>query len=262
MTLPTKGQGALSGALSGAGTGASVGSLFGPVGTGIGGLVGGIAGGIGGGMLGRRKEQTIPSQETPIQGRQRELLDQLLGSLQGNGPFSNLFQADEGAFQRSIVDPAMQRFQSQIAPNIQQQFIAGGQQRGTGLEDTLARAGVDLNQMINQQYLPFQQAGLERKQRGLESVLGAGAGAMPEQTLPGQGFGEAAGQGLAGFLSGPGFGQAASTIGGGIGDILSRGRRGFEQPLQKQPFQDPTANLPKFNINEFLNRTPTVGGIG
>ena len=123
---------------SGAGTGASIGSVFGPIGTVAGGLIGGAAGGL----LGAKPK------ETPMQAKQRELVDQLLGSLQGGGPFSSLFNVDEAGFQRSFVDPMKYKFQSQIAPQIQQQYIESGQQRGTGLDDTLTRAGVDMDQEL------------------------------------------------------------------------------------------------------------------
>src|SRR3954471_24933150 len=79
--------------------------------------------------------------ETKMQKTQRKLVDQLIASLSGSGPFSDLFNSDESVFQKSFVDPAKSLFNNQIAPQIQQQFIASGQQRGSGLDDQLLRAG-------------------------------------------------------------------------------------------------------------------------
>lgn len=145
--------------------------------------------------------------ETKLQKTQRKLIDELLGSLSGNGRFSELYNPSEQAFQKSFVEPAQKMFQNQIAPNIQQQFIASGQQRGTGLEDQLTRAGVDLNSMLNQQYYQFQQDALNRKQGTIGSILGAGAGAPPQQSAL-QNFGS----GLAGYTSTPDFAKQFQSI--------------------------------------------------
>jgi len=160
------------------------------------------AGSIGGGSLASRG-----AKETGIQGQQRQLIDQLLASLTGEGPFSELFQTDEAAFQKSFVDPAKQIFKEQISPQIQQSFISGGQQRGTGLDDTLTRAGVDLDQNLNQQFLQFQQGGQNRIAQILSQILGQGAGA-PQQLTGGEAFGQAVG----GFFSGQGGQKSIDRI--------------------------------------------------
>jgi len=207
--------GALQGALSGAGTGAAIGSVVPGVGTAIGALGGAAVGGLAS-FLGRRR-----SQETPIQGQQRELVDELLASLRGEGQFSDLFKMDEETFQKSFVDPALSRFRTQTAPQIQQSFIAGGQQRGTGLEDTLARAGVDLDQLLSQQFAQQQQAAQQRQLLGIGGILGQEAGAIPEQSGR-----EAIEQGIGGFLTSPEFKSGLSSI---LQSSRASGRRGFEQ---------------------------------
>jgi hypothetical protein len=201
----------------GVGTGASIGSAMGSIvpgiGTAIGSLAGGLLGGAGGGFLGRQ------NQETPMQAKQREVIDQLMASLQGNGPYSDLFNADEGTFQRSFVEPMKQKFQSQIAPQIQQSYISSGQQRGTGLDDTLTRAGVDIDQLLNQHYAQMQQQAQANKMNAFGSVLGMGAGPAQTPTI-----GQSIGQGVSGYLSGGSFGKD-------IGDItqaFSSKRKGFE----------------------------------
>lgn len=138
-------------------------------------LAGGLS--IAGGLLGEGEKAT------PNQQKQGQVIDQLLQSLKGNGPYSELFNADDKTFQESFVDPAKSMFQNQIAPQIQQSYIAGGQQRGTGLEDTLTRAGVDLDQMLNQNKLAFQQNAQSNQLNALSQILGSGKGAPAPQNI-------------------------------------------------------------------------------
>lgn len=120
--------------------------------------------------------------ETKMQRTKRKLVDKLLGSLNGSGPFADLYGTDQEAFNKSFVEPAQAMFRNKIAPQIQQSYIASGQQRGTGLDDTLTRAGVDLDSMLNQHYLDFQNQGKDRKQNTLNSILGMGDGAQNAPT--------------------------------------------------------------------------------
>ena len=82
---------------------------------------------IGGGYLAGRSGGS----ETKMQKTQRKNIDELIRSLRGQGAYSDLFNTDDNAFQKSFVDPAKQMFNSQIAPQIQQQSIEGGQQDGS-----------------------------------------------------------------------------------------------------------------------------------
>ena len=160
------------------------------------------AGSVGSAALGRRQNQ-----ETKMQKTKRELVDDLLDSLKGGGSFNDLFQADYDTFQKSYVDPAKSIFNNQIAPQIQQQYIATGQQRGTGLDDALTRAGVDLDQMLNQQYGQFQENALNRKSNAISGILGQDAGAQNPES-----FGQAAQQGGAAYLSSSGFQDNLDSI--------------------------------------------------
>ncbi len=162
------------------------------------------AGSIGSGWL---SGQSQAPKETKMQKTQRKLIDQLINSLTGDGPYSDLFNADESTFQKSFVDPAQSLFKNKLAPQIQQQYIASGQQRGTGLEDQLLRAGVDLDSLLNQHLMEFQQGAMNRKQNTINSILGSGSGA-PNQTTGTQ---DLLG-GLSGYLSSQGFADTAGSI--------------------------------------------------
>jgi hypothetical protein len=191
--------------LSGAGTGAAAGSTFGPWGTAIGGLVGAVGGGL----------ASRENKETKMQSKQRELVDQLLASLKGQGPYSDLFKADQETFNKSFRDPALFMFRNQVTPQIQQAYIASGQQRGTGMEDTLSRAGVELDQLLNQHFAQFQQNAQQNKMNAMNTLLGMGQGAPRTPSA-----GQAAFQGLAGYMQKPEFQES-------IENILSK-RKGFE----------------------------------
>ena len=162
------------------------------------------AGSIGSGWLAGRGGA---NPETKMQKTQRKLVDKLINSLTGNGPFSDLYSTDENLFKKSFIEPAQAMFRNQIAPQIQQQYIASGQQRGTGLEDQLLRAGVDMDSMLNQYlYQNFNDA-QNRKQNTINSILGAGAGA-PNQPSGSQDIMS----GLSGYLSSQGFADTASNL--------------------------------------------------
>jgi len=210
------------GALGGAGTGATLGSFAGPVGSAVGAGLGAVAGGI----FGRKKE-------TGLQKKQRNLVDDLLASLKGQGTYNDLFNADEASFQKSFVDPAKARFNNQIAPQIQQNAIASGQQRGSGLDDTLTRAGVDLDQLLNEHYMNYQQGAQNRQSSAISNILGQpGSGA--------QSVGEGASQGFAGYLSSSGFKDDLANIFGNkkqpidsMTDTYKTARKGFEADQQE-----------------------------
>lgn len=183
-----------------------------------------IATGIGSIASGFLGSQSQAPQETKIQRKQRKLIDSLLSSLSGTGPYSDLYRADDEAFQRSFVQPAQNMFRNQIAPQIQQQYIASGQQRGTALDDQLLRAGVDLDSLLNQQYMNFQQGAQNRMQNAINSILSQGAGA-PQAPTSGQNLMGA----LSGYMSSPAFGQSVGNLFQGYSTAPqgSYQRRGF-----------------------------------
>lgn len=198
----------------------------------------GAAGSIGGGLLSRGGNQETKTQKT-----QRHLIDDLLSSLSGDGKYKDLFATDEAAFQKSYVEPSKQRFNSQIAPQIQQQYIANGQQRGTGLDDQLLRAGVDLDQMLNQSYLEFQNQGKDRMQSTINAALGSGQGAPRQMST-----GDAAQQATGGYLSSEAFSDSISNIiKSSQGNQTAQAPNPFAPPPRKGFEPDNKYNLPNFS---------------
>lgn len=213
---------------NGAATGATAGSVVPGIGTALGTGLGGLLGGAFGGLFGRKQKEQLPKvKETDIQKKQKELVDQLLGSLNGNGPYSHLFTANEDDFQRSFVDPAKSRFKNQIAPQIQQSYISNGQQNGTGLEGQLARAGVDMDALLNQHYLNYKQSAQDRQANAINSILGLDKGYAPQHAAPAQSWGNAALQGVGGYFSGDSFGNDFKNI-------LDSFKK---KPISQQPYE-------------------------
>ena len=176
---------------------------------------------LGGAYLNRRK-----SKETKVQKQKRSLIDQIMASLSGDGPYSDLFTMDEEAFEKSFIEPARSRFKNITAPDIQQQYIHAGLERGTGLDDALIRAGVDMDAQLNQQYGDFLSKAQDRKMNAFNSILGAGEGAEP-----GQSGGEALQEGAAGYLSSPAFKDSMQTVLDHVRRNRAKAKPGFEDTV-------------------------------
>ena len=175
------------------------------------------AGSVAGGALAGGSQA---KKETKMERTKRKLVDQLIASLTGQGPYSDLYSTDMDAFNKSFVEPAQAMFRNQIAPQIQQQYIAGGQQRGTGLDDQLLRAGVDMDSMLNQYLYNSQQDALNRKNSTINQILGGGAGAANTPST-GQNIMGA----VSGYLSSEGFSDSVSNI---FKSKAPEERKGFE----------------------------------
>lgn len=217
-----------SGASGGATIGAGIGSIVPGLGTAIGGAAGGILGGVAGGLASRKGKS-----ETKIQKTQRNLIDDLLRSLKGEGTYSSLFQANEADFNKSFREPAMARFRNQVAPQIQQQYLATGQQRGTGMEDTLTRAGVDMDQLLNEHYMNYQQGAQNRQAGALDAILGQGAGAPNDPS-----YLSSALQGAGGYLSSTGGQDALANVFDGDKRSQEDQSKSSNEPLTKG-FENP-----------------------
>lgn len=148
-----------------------------------------------------------------LTGGQDDLLNNLMMGLQGQGPMAGLFGVDQQSFQNSFVDPMMRQFEQRTAPAIQQRFIASGGARGSNVQDTLTRAGADVQGQINQKLAELISQAQNRAMQGAQ--LGLGTQAFGFQENPGQtglipqlasgiagGFAQPFGQGIANYASG------------------------------------------------------------
>lgn len=129
-------------------------------------------------LFGRKDKAKQFQQYSP---QQMQALQQLFGGLSGQGgPFSDLFgefnpQYTADIFQRGVAEPAMRNFRQRIQPSIMQAF--GDQGASSGLANSLASAGQDLQSDLGAQLEMFmQQARMQQMQNrmgGLNSLLGA-----------------------------------------------------------------------------------------
>jgi hypothetical protein len=169
-----------------------------------------VASSVIGGQSQARAQKKAGKQNRDFFNQRQSLINELLASIGGGGGrFAGLFNSDEGAFQRSFVDPAKSMFKNQLAPQIQQGSIAGGMQRSSGLDDQLMRAGVDLDQMLNQNYMKFQGQGQDRASSMLSQILGLGA---PSVQTAAQTGGSMMGEGMSGIFQSMGGEGGAPNI--------------------------------------------------
>lgn len=159
------------GALGGAASGASLGSFAGLPGAAIGGLAGLLFGGFGGGG-GRPDKLKTFNRLTP---QQQQLQQQILESLMsGQGQFGDLFgqfnpQQATNAFQQGVANPALRNFNQNIVPGIQERFADQGY--SSALTNSLASAGRDLQESLNNQLSPFiYQAMMQNQQNRLQGI--------------------------------------------------------------------------------------------
>lgn len=177
---------------------------------------------IGTGFLSGKNQKTP---ETKMDKTKQKLIDQLLSSISGSGPYSDLFNVNEDTFQKSYVEPSLSRFRNQIAPSIQQSFVAGGQQGNSGLENKLMQAGIDLNSMLNQQYGSMQEAAQNRQSNIFNQVLGQGSGPQANMSS-----GQALANAASGYLSSGNFSDAIANL---TKSNQAQQQDGFSQYLPK-----------------------------
>lgn len=127
-----------------------------------------IAGGYFGSAGAGRRSRT--------QKKNKREIDNILAGLKGEGPYAEMYSYSPEDFDKYYVEPAKARFQNQIAPQIQQSYIASGLQRGTGADDALTRAGVDMDQMLNQAYMDYMNNAFNRRQTAQNQILNADIG--------------------------------------------------------------------------------------
>ena len=118
--------------------------------------------------------------ETPTQKQQRNLLDEMMQGLQGQGQYADYFASDYDAFQKSYVDPAKKLWGEQIAPQVMQGLDSTGFGRSTSFDDALTRSGVNMDMMLNQAYGGWQDKAKTRQGNAMNSILGANQGIGPQ----------------------------------------------------------------------------------
>lgn len=148
---------------------------------------------------------------------QMQVFQQLFQGLTGGGgSFGDIlgqFNPDQASdvFQRGVANPAMRNFQQRTIPSIMQAFADQG--ASSGLSNSLATAGRDLNENLSSQLANFiyqaQLQNMQNRMGGLNSFLGTqtfqpyvqqGNSGFLNQFLGN--FAQGAGRGASGLLGG------------------------------------------------------------
>lgn len=160
---------------SGAMSGASIGAQFGGgPGAAIGGALGGIAG-----LFGKTKKRK-PKRVSTLDPQQQGLYNDYVGSLRGQGPFSDMYNFDANqanqVFDANTARPAYRGFQENIIPQITGQFRGNNLMNSSYTGDALARRGRDVQENLDALRMQNQFAGQQQsqanRQNAIQNILG------------------------------------------------------------------------------------------
>jgi hypothetical protein len=171
------------------------------------------------GKKGKNKKLTT---QTPEQEQLLKLINDGLAS--GEGPFKEIFGSfDPAAFEAGVSKPAIQQFQDEILPMLQEKFIAGNQAGGSGMQRAGAKAATDLQSKLAQLMYEAQNQQKQNKISGVNTALGTKA--FENIYKPGtegalSGFVKGAGQGL-GNAAGSGIANGAADLGNWVKGIIA-----------------------------------------
>lgn len=114
------------------------------------------------------------STQTPEQEELLKLITEGLTS--GEGPLKDIFGSfDPAAFEAGVSKPALQQFQDEILPLLQEKFIGGNQVGGSGMQRAGAKAATDLQSKLAELMYNAQQLQKQGKMQGINTALGTKA---------------------------------------------------------------------------------------
>lgn len=149
-------------------------------------------------LFGKKGKTKKLSTQTPEQEQLLKLINEGLTS--GEGPLKDIFgDFDPAAFEAGVSKPALQQFQDEILPLLQEKFIAGNQQGGSGMARAGAKAATDLQSRLAELMYNARNQQTQNKISGVNTALGTKAFENIHQ--PGtegavQGFVKGVGQGV------------------------------------------------------------------
>jgi hypothetical protein len=171
------------------------------------------------GKKGKSKQLTT---QTPEQDALLKLINE--GLTNGEGPLKDIFgDFDPAAFEAGVSKPAIQQFQDEILPMLQEKYIAGNQTLGSGAQRAGAKAATDLQSKLAQLMYEAQNQQKQNKISGVNTALGTKA--FENIYKPGtegalSGFVKGAGQGL-GNAAGSGIANGAADLGNWVKGIIA-----------------------------------------
>lgn len=122
-------------------------------------------------LFGKKGKVKQKSTLSPLQEELISLIKEGLTS--GEGPFASIFgDFDKESFEEGVTKPALQNFQENILPQIQEKFIAGNQALGSGMRRGQLKASKDLQKELASLMYQAQQDQQKNKLSGIQSILG------------------------------------------------------------------------------------------
>ncbi len=159
-------------------------------------------------LFGTKGKTKALSTQTPEQEQLLKLITE--GITSGEGPLKDIFgQFDPAAFEAGVSKPALQQFQDEILPLLQEKFIGGNQVGGSGMARAGAKAATDLQSKLAELMYNAQNQQKQNKMQGINTALGTrateniykpGTEGLVQGAVKGfaQGAGNAAGAAIAG----------------------------------------------------------------
>lgn len=133
---------------------------------------------MGGTQLGQSADLLAPEQ--------RQFLSGVLGNAapQAGEAYSQFLQPQgmedyQSLFEQSYINPAMQAFNRQVLPSIQQQFVDAGAGSSSALNQALAEAATDVTTNLGSQFGNF----FQQQQQNKLGALGQLGGLSGQKTL-------------------------------------------------------------------------------
>ncbi len=149
-------------------------------------------------LTGTKGKIKSASTQTP---EQQELLKLITeGITSGEGPLKDIFgEFDPAAFEAGVSKPALQQFQDEILPLLQEKFIGNNQVGGSGFQRAGAKAATDLQSKLAELMYNAQNQQKQNKLQGINTALGTKATEniyKPGTEGAAQGFIKGVGQGV------------------------------------------------------------------
>jgi len=125
-------------------------------------------------LTGTKGKVKSVSTQTPEQEQLLKLIQE--GITSGEGPLKDIFGSfDPAAFEAGVSKPALQQFQDEILPMLQEKFIGGNQVGGSGFQRAGAKAATDLQSKLAQLMYEAQNQQKQNKIAGVNTALGTKA---------------------------------------------------------------------------------------
>jgi hypothetical protein len=122
-------------------------------------------------LFGKKPKSKQLKTLTPLQEQLMALISE--GLTKGTGSLSDIFGGfNDQAFETRVVQPELKHFRETVLPTILEKYSGGGQAFGSGMQNALLKAGVDLESKLAGLKYQAQQDAQRNRLTGLQTSLG------------------------------------------------------------------------------------------